>query len=232
MERYGRRLAEVAAPHGHIGKATVANLDILHLADSLGATGTFTGDSDSLAAHEAFNLPDTADTPLRLADIGSGAGLPGIPLAIARPALQVFLVESRVRAAGFLQDTVDELHLDNVTVFRVRAEALAHDPEFRETFHLVTARALANTAAALELCLPLCKIGGRLVLYKTAAAIDEVRASEPIAVRLGGKLGELHTYELPGLDQPRVLACFEKTAPTPAKFPRRTGVPGRHPLKP
>ncbi len=228
MRAYARRLTKVAAPQGHIGKRTVADLETLHLADALIGSPPFA----AMPAHPAFELPEATDKPLRLVDIGSGAGLPGIPLAIARPDLRVFLVESRVRAAGFLQDTVDALGLANIRVLRVRAETLAHDPEFRESFHLATARALAATGVALELCLPLLRVDGRVLLYKTAAARDEIAAAAPIAARLGGAPGPIHTYELPGLDQPRVIATFEKTAPSPAKYPRRSGTPSRCPLKP
>ena len=71
-----------------------------------------------------------------------------------------------------------------------------------------------------------------MLLYKTAAAGDEIAATAPIAARLGGAPGPIHTYELPGLDQPRVIATFAKTAPSPAKYPRRSGTPSRRPLKP
>ncbi len=210
-------LMELAAPRGYIGKSTVSALDTLHLADSLAALPVL----DAIAA---------GPEALRLADIGSGAGLPGIPLAITRPSISVVLIESRARRCRFLEDTVAGLKLPNVRVVQVRGELAARDPELRESFHLVTARALTASPAALEISLPLCRLSGLVVLYKTAAQVSEVEAAAPVAAQLGGSLDRLHRYELPGLDQPRVLAVVAKSAPTPPEYPRRAGVPKRRPL--
>jgi len=217
MRDYARVLTELAAPRGYIGKSTVAGLDTVHLADSLAALPVL----DAVAAD-----PD----PLRIADIGSGAGLPGIPLAIARPSTFVRLIESRGRCCRFLEETVAGLKLPNVRVEHARGELAAHDSELRESFHVVTARALTATPAALEISLPLCRLGGLVLLYKTEAQVSEVEAATPVAAQLGGTLEQLHRYELPGLNQPRVLAVFAKASPTPPEYPRRAGVPKRRPL--
>lgn len=217
MRDYVRLLTELAAPRGYIGKSTVAGLDTVHLADSLAALPVL----DTIAA---------GSEPLRIADIGSGAGLPGIPLAIARPSTFVLLIESRARRCRFLEETVAGLKLPNVRVEQARGELAAHYSDLRESFHIVTARALTATPAALEISLPLCGLGGLVLLYKTEAQVPEVEAATPVAVQLGGTLEQLHRYELPGLDQPRMLAVFAKTSPTPSEYPRRAGVPKRRPL--
>ena len=217
LRAYVRRLVELAAPRGYIGKSTVARLDTLHLADSLAALPVLDGVAP-------------AAEPLRLADIGSGAGLPGIPLAIARPPTRVLLIESRGRRCRFLEDTGVELNLPGVRVEQTRGELAGRDPALRERFDVVTARALVSTPAALEISLPLCRVGGVVVLYKTESQVSELEAAESVATRLGGSLDRLDRYELPGLDQPRVLAIFAKTTPTPPEYPRRAGVPERRPL--
>ena len=135
MRNYARLLTELAAPRGYIGKSTVVSLDTVHLADSLAALPVL----DGVAAD-----PE----PLRIADIGSGAGLPGIPLAIARPSTFVLLIEARIRRCRFLEETVAGLKLPNVGVEQARGELAAHDSELRESFHIVIARALTATPAA------------------------------------------------------------------------------------
>jgi 16S rRNA (guanine527-N7)-methyltransferase len=217
MRDYARVLTELAAPRGYIGKSTVAGLHTVHLADSLAALPVL----DAIVA---------GPEPLRIADIGSGAGLPGIPLAIARPSTFVLLIEARARRCRFLEETVAGLKLPNVRVEQARGELAAHDFELRESFHIVIARALTATLAALEISLPLCRVGGLVLLYKTEAQVSEVEAATPVAAQLGGTLDRLHRYELPGLNQPRMLAVFAKASPTPPEYPRRPGVPKRRPL--
>ena len=218
LRAYGELLTELAAPRGYVGKATVAALDSVHLADSL-------------AALPVLDATDAEGEQLLVADVGSGAGLPGIPLAIARPSLSALLIESRGRRCRFLEETVAKLNLPHVHVEQMRGELAGRDPGLRERFHIVTARALTATAVALELTLPLCRLGGRVILYKTEGQLAEIEAAAPVAAQLGGGLDHLLRYELPGLDQPRVLAVFAKTAPTPPDYPRRAGVPRRRPLE-
>jgi len=165
---------------------------------------------------------------LRLVDVGSGGGLPGLPLRIARPDLELTLLEANHRKAAFLVQAAARLGLDGVEVLAERAEDAGRDPRHRETFDVAVARALAPMPVLAELCLPLVRVGGRLLAMKTDAAA-EAAAAEPAIRRLGGELVEVGAAasEARSLGEVVVVA---KVAPTPAEFPRRPGVPGRRPL--
>lgn len=166
-----------------------------------------------------------------LLDIGSGAGLPGLPLAIVRPAWRVTLVESGGKAADFLRHVVTVLGLKNVMVERDRAEAIGRDPAHRGQYDAVTARAVARLSVLVEYALPLLAPGGRLVAQKGADAAAEVEAAAPAIDALGARLVEIIPYDLPGLDRTRHLVVVEKIRPTPERFPRRVGVARRSPLE-
>jgi 16S rRNA (guanine527-N7)-methyltransferase len=154
-------------------------------------------------------------------DIGSGGGLPAIPLAIQLPHIWFTLVEADRRKAAFLLHVVGTLALQNVAVSAVRAEVLGHDPAFRERFDRATARAAAPPAVLLELALPFLRVGGLL--------IDQVGEVDPQALvaasrRLGGGTPSLHRVT-GGL-----MLVVAKETPTPAVYPRRPGIPTRRPL--
>jgi 16S rRNA (guanine527-N7)-methyltransferase len=166
--------------------------------------------------------------PLRLVDVGSGGGLPGLPLKLARPDLSLTLIEANRRKAAFLVQAAAQLGLKDVEVLGVRAEDAGRDPRRRETFDVATARALAAMPVLAELCLPLVKVGGRLLAMK-ADAMAEAAAAEPAIHRLGGRLIAVS----PAASSARSLGqvvVVEKLEPTPAEYPRRAGVPGRRPL--
>lgn len=216
LERYAELLRNAAAPRGFIGESTASDVETIHIGDSLAALPVLDG-----------MLPSGDG---RIVDVGAGAGLPGIPLKIARPAIEVMLVESSRRRCEFLLDVVGALGLQGVSVKNDRAEHVGQDAAWREHFDLATARAVLATAAALELTLPMVKIGGCALLYKTAGQAAEIEGGESAAEVLGGRLRELRGYTLPGLRQERVLAVFAKVAPTPARYPRRAGIPAKRPL--
>lgn len=155
-----------------------------------------------------------------LIDVGSGAGLPGIPLAIARPDLQATLLEPAARKAAFLELAVTELHL-SCTVIAGRAETAGHSPTLREHFDAVVARAVAPLSTLLEWTLPFVRIGGAAVLLKGPSVDAEVLSASGTAARLGA--GELTPtgMTLPGGER-RVLVIAPKVAPTPSSFPRKT----------
>ncbi len=213
---YGDRLRETAAPRGLIGKSTVAELDIVHLADSLAAVPL-------IESH----IPGGSG---RLVDVGSGAGLPGLPIAIALPDLAVVLLESSSRRGVFLRETIEALDIANVRVALARAEDAGRDPTHREQYDLAVSRAVLPASPALELCAPLVRVGGLSVLYKTADQAAALTQSDPAAAALGASAGASVEYRLPGLRQNRVLAVYEKVSPTPSRYPRRSGVPAKRPL--
>jgi 16S rRNA (guanine527-N7)-methyltransferase len=179
--------------------------------------------ADSLACLLA--LPADANT---LIDVGSGAGFPGLPLALARLDCAVTLLEAAGKKCQFLEAAVAVTD-SSATVLHGRAEDLGHDPAHRAAYDVAVARAVAPMATLVELLLPFLRVGGTAVAMKGGGAADEVAQARAALDVLCGRHARTVTYELPGL-APRHLVVIEKTAPTPARFPRRPGVPARRPL--
>ncbi len=167
--------------------------------------------------------------PASLIDIGTGAGFPGLPLKILRPALRLTLVESIGKKATFLQHVAAHLGLADVEVLVERAEATGRDSARREQYDVAVARAVAELRVLAEYCLPLCRPGGRFLAPKGAQIDAEVAAAQPAIAALGGRLMEVETVRLPGVE-PRSLVVIDKVAPTPAQYPRAVGVPAKRPL--
>jgi 16S rRNA (guanine527-N7)-methyltransferase len=183
---------------------------------------------DSLTCLLAAPFPPAA----AVVDVGSGAGLPGIPLAIARPDLRVTLIESTGKKCHFLERVVGLLRLRNMGVMCARAEAVGHDPAHRESYDVVVARALAEAAVAAELCLPLAKVGGAVTLMKGPRAAEEIeRAGAAISI-LGGEVEAVRrfTIKAPGESVSRTIVVVRKNQPTPDGYPRAPGRPGKRPL--
>ena len=157
-----------------------------------------------------------------LVDVGSGGGMPGLPLKIARPDLEVTLVEADRRKAAFLVHAAASLGLD-VRVVPERAETAAHGP-LRESFDLVTCRALAPMPVLAELCLPFARVGGRLLAMKTTG--EEISGAFEL---LGGGPPEVVPAPTAAHDR-GALVVVPKLAPTPPAYPRRPGIPARKPL--
>ncbi len=162
----------------------------------------------------------------RVVDVGSGGGLPGLPLKIARPDLSMTLVEADQNKAAFLVQACSKLGLD-VEVVAKRAEELGHEPRLREAFDLAVARALAPTPVLVELCLPLVRVGGRLLAQKTDK--EELAAAERAISLLGGSL-EAVVAAPSNARRAGTVMIVSKVRPTPAAYPRRPGVPARKPL--
>ena len=165
----------------------------------------------------------------RLADIGSGAGFPGVPLKIVFSGLQATLIESTGKKAAFLRYVGDILDLE-LDVRKGRAETLAHEPELRERFDFVASRAVASVAVLAELCLPFCRVGGTVVTQKKGDIEEEVAGAGRAIDAMGGRLKEVREVSVSGLGDGRRLVLLEKVRPTPDGYPRRPGVPARRPL--
>lgn len=177
---------------------------------------------DSLAGLEV----DALRHARRLADLGSGAGLPGLPLALALPGTQVQLVESQRRRCTFLERAVRELGISNVTVACARAEELA----IRESLDAVTARALAALPVLCEYSAPLLRVGGVLVAWKGAVPASEEADAAAAAALLGLERAEVRSVAPYAGSDRRTLHVFRKIAPTPARYPRRPGMAAKRPL--
>jgi 16S rRNA (guanine527-N7)-methyltransferase len=163
----------------------------------------------------------------KVVDVGSGAGLPGLPLKIARPDLELTLIEADQAKAAFLVHACATLGLEGVEVVARRAEEAGHDPRLREAFDVAVARALAPMPVLAELCLGLVRVGGRLLAQKTGSE-DPDAAGHAIEV-MGGARAAVYASPSAARRAGTVVA-IDKISPTPAAYPRRPGVPTRKPL--
>jgi len=181
---------------------------------------------DSISCREGWDFSQ----PCRVADIGSGAGFPGLPLKLCYPDFDLTITEASVKKSEFLTHMAELLKLDRVTILPKRAEEVGRDPKYRGQFDVVLSRAVAPLPILVELCLPFVKMGGRMVAQKSQQAEEEVKASGEAISVLGGQVMELKPVAVPFLEAKRVLILIEKIAETPEKFPRRSGVPQKRPL--
>lgn len=169
-------------------------------------------------------------SPQRIIDIGTGAGFPGIPLKILYPNLKLTLVESVGKKTKFCQHISDMLRFENVEILQERAEVIGQDPRYREKFDWAIARAVANLPVLVEFLLPLTKLGGGVIAQKGDSAPAEAQSSNKAIHILGGTLRHLLPITIPGVVEERYLVVIDKIARTPKAYPRRTGVPAKHPL--
>jgi len=165
-----------------------------------------------------------------LADIGSGAGFPSIPLKIAFPHLQVTIVDSLNKRIQFLQHLVTQLDLPDVRCVHGRAEDISRLPEHRDKYDLVTARAVARLAALDELCLPFVKPGGQFIAMKGQDVQIELEEAGVSLKELQGEWINTYHFQLPVEESSRQLIHIRKKAPTPRKYPRKAGTPIKSPL--
>lgn len=169
--------------------------------------------------------PDTS-----LIDVGSGAGFPGLPLKIVCPTIKLTLLEATGKKAEFIKHIVAVLDLRGVAVLKGRAEELGRDVHYREGYDWALARAVAEMPTLVEYLLPLVQIGGRALAQKGEDAPAEVRRAEAAIEHLGGRLNRLVPVELTGIAETRYLVIVDKVAATPDKYPRRPGMPAKHPI--
>ncbi len=168
--------------------------------------------------------------PHRLVDVGTGAGFPGLPLKILYPPLKLTLVESVGKKAMFCEHIVRLLNLEGVEVVKGRAEDAGCMPEHRERYDWAVARAVANMNVLGEFLLPFVRVGGTALAMKGESGPAEAQLAEKAMRLLGGKLRQVIRVSLPGIVDERTLILVEKFAATPAKYPRKAGMPVRRPL--
>lgn len=223
---YAHLLVEQNKTMNLIGPATESELATRHFLDSLAP----------LRAGSACELRLPTDCPpsgaITLIDVGTGAGFPGMVLAIALPHLRVTLCDSLAKRTAFLSRVADALDLPNVEVITARAEELGHSDR-RESFDFAAARAVTATRALCELCLPLLRVGGTLLAYKTARAAAEIAEASTAAKKLGGRLLDPFNYTLTDSHGEPALMRLQpvrKIASTPAAYPRPWGKIKSNPL--
>lgn len=171
-----------------------------------------------------------ANPPLRLIDIGTGAGFPGIPLKIIYPTTHVTLVESVGKKAMFCQHIISKLGLEDIDVIQSRAEDIGQNPKHRESYDWAVARAVANMTVLSEYLLPLVKVGGHVLAQKGESGPAEAQSAEKAMKILGGKLKQLIPVHLPSVADDRYLVVIDKVAATPKNYPRKAGIPAKTPL--
>jgi 16S rRNA (guanine527-N7)-methyltransferase len=175
-------------------------------------------------------IPNVAKMHVSVCDVGSGAGFPGLPLKIAFPTIRLTLVDSISKRTDFLKQIVNILGLDEVTVVTDRSESIGQSDSFRERFDVVVSRAVAKTRILLEYTLPLCSMNGKTILLKKGDMIGEMSEASVAVSELGGKNMRIVDIPTEILDGDRKLIVVDKFTDTPAKYPRRIGIPAKRPL--
>lgn len=167
--------------------------------------------------------------PLRVVDIGAGAGFPGLPLKIAHPEIELLAIEATGKKVSFIQAAIAELGLEQTRAIHGRAEELAHDSRFRGRYDVVVARAVARLPTLLEYCMPFCRPGGRGVFPKgKEAEIEAIEAANALKTLKTTLLG-VHWPELPELAGTGIVVV-QQAAPAPTRYPRQAGLPAKRPL--
>ncbi|KAK2409058.1 S-adenosyl-L-methionine-dependent methyltransferase superfamily protein [Trifolium repens] len=194
-----------------------------HIEDSLAILPPL---SDSYINHCSGNSIDK----LKLVDVGTGAGLPGVVLAIARPDWDVTLMESMNKRCVFLEHVVSVISSSNIQIVRGRAESLGQNLCFREKFDVAVARAVAETRILAEYCLPLVRVGGMFIAAKGHDPEDEVKKAESAIKKMGASLLQVCSVESQSPYGQRTAVICLKDHPTPLKYPRGPGTPAKEPL--
>lgn len=183
---------------------------------------------DSLALANAIPQIDTKE--ISLIDVGTGAGFPGLPIAIEYPNVKVTLTDSLAKRLCFLNSLVEELQLENVDIIHSRAEDLGHDIRYREKFDIATCRAVSNLSTIVEYCTPLIHNGGLFIPLKSGDVVSEIDHAKRAMSILSCKIKEIMAYELSEGMGSRSLIVIQKLSTTPQKYPRKAGTPSKNPL--
>jgi len=191
-----------------------------HFADSLGA----------IPAIDAYAAPAGPGLDISVVDIGAGAGFPGLPVKIARPALKLIFAESITKKTSFISNIIEKLQVTGAEVYNGRAELLGQDKNTREKYDITLSRAVSALSPNLETALPLLKTGGIALVHKSDAYEAELGASKNALDTLGGSFEKAFSYTLPGYERGHCVLIFRKTAASPLKYPRRPGMSEKKPL--
>ena len=165
-----------------------------------------------------------------LADVGTGAGFPGIPVKILRPDLDITLIDSLNKRVNFLTMVIEALKLEKIIALHGRIEDFGKNKKYREKFDYVTSRAVANLSTLSEYMIPLVKIGGKCICMKGSNIDEELKNAEKAIKTLGGKIEKVDTFLLPDTDMGRNIILIKKEKATPNKYPRKAGTPAKEPI--
>ncbi len=182
---------------------------------------------DSLSLIKTFDV----SKKVKVIDVGTGAGFPGLALKIAYPNLQVTLLDSLNKRINFLNEVISQLGLTDVETVHGRAEDFAKPDKLRGKFDLCVSRAVANLSTLSEYCLPFVKVGGEFISYKSEKIVEEMSAAKNAIGILGGRFDRSEEFYLPDSEIYRNLVVIRKIKETPKKFPRKAGLPSKEPIK-
>ena len=167
----------------------------------------------------------------KIVDIGTGAGFPGVPLAIMNDRCRFTLVDSLNKRINFLNEIKDKLNLKNVSAIHSRAEEFDQNKMYRENFDIAVSRAVANLCVLSEYLLPAVKVGGKVICMKGSQIEEELNDAKFALKELGGTVKFVDEFLLPGTDMKRNVVVIEKAKETPKRYPRKAGTPAKQPLK-
>lgn len=180
---------------------------------------------DSLTVFSAIEIPQGA----RVIDVGTGAGFPGVVMLIARPDLDITLMDSTNKKLNVIRDILENIGLE-ANVVHKRAEEAGQSKDYREAYDFATARAVSNLRDLSEFCLPFVKVGGTFISMKSAKADEEIEEGKKAIAVLGGKIREKKTFSLEDAGE-RTVILIEKSSSTPAKYPRPSAKMAKNPIK-
>lgn len=180
---------------------------------------------DSLSVFSAVDISEGA----RVIDVGTGAGFPGVAMLIARPDLDITLMDSTNKKLNVIRDILENIGLE-ANVVHKRAEEAGQSKDFRESYDFATARAVSNLRDLSEFCLPFVKVGGTFISMKSAKADEEIEEGKKAISVLGGRIKEKKTFNLEDAGE-RTVILIEKSSSTPAKYPRPSAKMAKNPIK-
>ncbi len=233
MDRVDRDLQSLGVPYG----PAFSNAFLLYASllvawnENVNLTG-ITDDEGIAVRHfvDSLSIAPLVPEGATLIDVGTGAGFPGIPIAIARPDTRVTLLDSLDKRVKFLDAVTETLALKNVVAQHGRAEDFGVLPAWRDTYDVAVARAVAGLPVLLEYCLPFVKPGGLFLAMKGPGAREEAAQAAHALEALCGRIVDIRTFILPGTDMERNVVVVQKTGRTPKGYPRKSGKPGKQPL--
>ena len=192
-----------------------------------------TNEDDMILKHfiDSLTIKKYMSENEKIIDNGTGAGFPGIPLAIMNKNNEITLMDSLNKRIVFLNDVIDKLKLTNVKAIHSRAEELARNKTYREKYDVAVSRAVANLSTLVEYMLPFVSVGGKCICMKGPNIEEELKNAKNAIKELGGEIIKIENFKLPESDNERNIVIIKKIKETSSKYPRKSGTPSKEPIK-